>query len=525
MGLTPAPMNLWPFAWIALAPLWILIVDADRPQQLTGAAHRYPNRLFLGCALAWGLGYHGLALFWITGIHPMTWMGVPWLASLAIALFCWIFISLWGAALVTVWGAGMRRVIRRQEAEGRRQKAGGRLLYPWLRVLVGVALWCGLETLWSASPLWWSSLAYTQSPYNLAILHLGQLSGPTAVTAAIVAVNGLLAEAWFAYRRSALSPKSAHLPIPVVSLSLLSVGLAFALGSHLLGFVLFQHPLADSPPMALKVGIVQGNIPNTIKLYQAGWRRAIEGYTRGYNTLVEEGADAVLTPETALPFSWRWPDRNQLSFHQAIVDRNVPAWVGAFGDRQFTNSLFSVLGNGETLSRYDKVKLVPLGEYVPFSRWLSHLVKRLSPLEAQMVAGHPNQQFETPFGRAIAAICYESAFPNRFRHQTAAGGQFILSVSNDAHYSPTMPAQHHALDIMRAIETDRWAARATNTGYSAIVDPHGRTRWQSLLNTYTLHLGTLYRRQTQTLYVRWGDWLAPTLLLLAAIAAILTLWH
>src|SRR3712207_8827736 len=65
---------------------------------------RFPyTTLFRSYGLVWGIGYHGLALFWITGVHPMTWMGVPWLASLAIAIFCWSFITLWGAVLVAIW--------------------------------------------------------------------------------------------------------------------------------------------------------------------------------------------------------------------------------------------------------------------------------------------------------------------------------------------------------------------------------------------------------------------------------------
>jgi len=139
------------------------------------------------------------------------------------------------------------------------------------------------------------------------------------------------------------------------------------------------------------------------------------------------------------------------------------------------------------------------------------LVQRLSPLDEHQVHGSPNQIFDTPFGRAIVGICYESAFPEVFRSQAAAGGQFILSSSNDAHYSAAMPFQHHAQDIMRAIETDRWSARATNTGYSAFVDPHGRTLWISGYNTYETHAETIYRRQTQNLYVRWGDWFTPLL--------------
>ena len=80
-----------------------------------------------------------------------------------------------------------------------------------------------------------------------------------------------------------------------------------------------------------------------------------------------------------------------------------------------------------------------------------------------------------------------------------------------------MPEQHHSQDIMRAIETDRWAVRVTNTGYSAFVNPRGRTLWKSGYNTYEVHAETIHRRQTQTLYVRWGDWLLPLLLVFSVL--------
>ena len=76
MGLTVAPFGVWFFAWFSLAPLWILVIRSAQRKNLSPS---------LALALAWGIGYHGIALSWITGIHPMTWMGVPWLASLAIA--------------------------------------------------------------------------------------------------------------------------------------------------------------------------------------------------------------------------------------------------------------------------------------------------------------------------------------------------------------------------------------------------------------------------------------------------------
>ena len=104
-------------------------------------------------------------------------------------------------------------------------------------------------------------------------------------------------------------------------------------------------------------------------------------------------------------------------------------------------------------------------------------------------------------------ICFDSVFAHLFRHQTAQGGQFILTASNNDPYSARMMAQHHAHDVMRAIETDRWAVRATNTGYSGVVNPHGQTVWRSGVQTYETHVAAIYRRQTRTLYVQWGNWL------------------
>jgi apolipoprotein N-acyltransferase len=541
MGLTVAPFGAWFLAWIALAPLWALIIKNEGENSSFSI---FNCQLFM--AIAWGIGYHGIALFWITGIHPMTWMGVPWLASLAIALFCWVFITLWGAALVAFWTIGMRVTLRtgdvRKSTVNKVNKKGSIRVHPRclrhdaqgastsavqnavIRVIIGTALWCSLEAIWSAGPLWWSSLSYTQSPQNLIILHLGQLSGPSAVTAAIVAVNGLIAEA-LVNRRGAEHTEEKIEIFSVPSASRRFIYLTMATGLiitvHLIGLILYTTPLSQPPEAALKVGIVQGNIPNPIKLYPEGFRRALEGYTTGYLTLVNKGVDAVLTPEGALPFSQHKIMASSLV--AAVREKGVVAWIGGFDNHggSYTNSLFTVTGDGKIFSRYGKVKMVPIGEYIPFEEVLGGIVQRLSPLNERQVAGSPNQIFSTPFGRAIVGICYESAFSEQFRRQAASGGQFILSPSNDAHYSAAMPAQHHAQDIMRAIETDRWAVRATNTGYSAFVDPHGKTLWISGHNTYEIHAETIYRRLTQTLYVHWGDWLTPLLLGVSTIAWLL----
>ena len=499
MGLTPAPFNCWILAWVALVPLWLIVFHSQKSWQQ-----------ILFSALVWGGGYYGLALFWITGIHPMTWMGVPWLASLAIALFCWLFITGWGIAIVVVWALGLRLI------KNLISPKTSKFLNSGFNILIGVTLWCSLEVLWSYGPLWWSPLAYTQSPDNLAILQLCKLSGFSTVTAAIILVNGLLAEVIVTVFRS---PQN-----KLKSIICLLLPIGICLGLHLLGLGMYRLALNDVEQDVIKVGIIQGNIPNEIKLYSAGWRKALEGYTKGYLHLASQDVDVVLTPETALPFAWEQITNSANSFYQAVVTKKIPAWVGAWGQEgnNFTNSLFTLTGTGETYSRYNKYKLVPLGEYIPFESVLGGIIDRLSPLEAHQVAGQSDQILETPFGRAIVGICYESAFAQHFRRQAAEGGQFIITAANNAHYSKSMPAQHHALDVMRSIETDRWAARATNTGYSAIVDPHGRTIWISELDRYAIHAGTIYPRKTKTLYIRYGNWLVLILLISSLVVLVYT---
>lgn len=553
MGMTTAPIGAWFLGWVALAPLWVLVIQQEKPF----------NKFLLG--LAWGIGYHGLALFWITGIHPMTWLGIPWLASLAIALFCWIFITLWGAILVAIWAYlfGFLAPISFSDK-----------ISSFTRILLSITIWCCLEKIWSLGNLYWTSLAFTQSNHNLVILHLSRLSGPITITAAIVTVNALFGEAFIKGKLRQNSPNfqqimfgqkqnNSELPnlltkfpflyqiwlskgkffkssltisgTPHISSSLYDqkmlhkqdlvsltpsyfflVPIIILILFHIIGFGLYNTPLNSESTAALKVGIIQGNIPNEIKLNSGGWYHALEGYTQGYKELAKENIDAVLTPETALPFLWTNQNNPRfLSFYQAILEKGVVVWVGGYGKQKnnLTNSLFTIDSKGEIFSRYDKIKLVPLGEYIPFNKMLGKLIDRLSPLDANLVPGKIDQIFDTPFGKAIVGICYDSAFSEVFQRQTLAGGEFILTAANNAHYSSTMPAQHHAQDVIRAIENDRWTVRATNTGYSGVVDPHGRTIWLSEINTYVTHTARIYRRKTQTLYVKLGDWLTPLLVL------------
>jgi apolipoprotein N-acyltransferase len=124
------------------------------------------------------------------------------------------------------------------------------------------------------------------------------------------------------------------------------------------------------------------------------------------------------------------------------------------------------------------------------------------------VPGASHQSFRSQVGVAVG-ICYESAYSDLLRRQVRDGAEFIVTISNNDPYPLGMMARHHALDVLRAVESDRWALRITNTGLSGLVDNQGQTRWLGPPHRRTLHQTRLYRRQSQTLYVRWGDIRSP----------------
>jgi apolipoprotein N-acyltransferase len=495
MGITFAPVEAWYLAWVAIAPLWYLVCRYSPKATL----HELQS-LPVIYGFCWGIGCYGLALSWIFGIHPMTWMGVPYLTSLGIATFCLTFITLWGASLVTLWSLSLQFISSKPQ------------LNPFVRVILGTAFWCGLEELYSLTDLWWTSMAMSQSPHNLAILHLGQLSGPTTVTGAIVFINGLIAEGCLAIVRERGKPiQKRWQASPYFSTAIASI-IIF----HIIGFTLLNQPLLQPIESSLKMGIIQGNVSNEVRHYQSGYDLAIENYTKGYVDLAERGVAAVVTPETAFPY--RESQIKRTPVYQAILDKKVPAFLGGFGEvgNKITNSILTIDGEGKIISRYDKWKLVPLGEYIPLEQYLGKFIDTISPLDSHLLAGKFAPSIDTPLGNIIFGICYDSAYPEHFRHQ-AQTGELIITASNDAHYGIAMPAQHHALDLMRSIETDRWTVRASNTGYSAVIDPHGRTQWISQLNEFAAHVHQVYRQSTQTLYVRFGNWLTPLLLAIGLI--------
>ena len=226
--------------------------------------------------------------------------------------------------------------------------------------------------------------------------------------------------------------------------------------------------------------------------------------------------DLIVWPESPAPFYTTDP-----SFREAVsnIAREAQTWVlvGSLGIRNASqtpehanrlyNSASLVTPGGEWDGRYDKMHLVPFGEYVPFKRvfgfagGLTQEVGDFSPgtSRAPLQAGSKLGVF----------ICYESIFPDEIRQLAANGAEVFVNISNDGWYGDSGAYAQHLKQVrMRAVENDRWLLRDTNTGVTAGIDPYGRVV-STIPRKARAALDARYAiTNVTTFYTRHGDWFA-----------------
>jgi apolipoprotein N-acyltransferase len=174
------------------------------------------------------------------------------------------------------------------------------------------------------------------------------------------------------------------------------------------------------------------------------------------------------------------------------------------------------------VARYDKIHLVPFGEYVPFKSLLG-FAGGLTQEVGEFSRGFSREPLTVDGYRIGVFVCYEAVFPDEVRQFARNGGQVFVNISNDGWYGDTGAwAQHLNQARMRAVENDRWLLRDTNTGMTASIDPYGRVvasvprKVRTALEApYALTSGT-------TFYTRHGDWFAW---LCAIISVAALLWR
>jgi apolipoprotein N-acyltransferase len=222
----------------------------------------------------------------------------------------------------------------------------------------------------------------------------------------------------------------------------------------------------------------------------------------------------IVWPEVPAPFTMQDPAFTQLAqkiardsagdFLVGIVD-----WKrNAKGVYIASNSAVLLNPVGLRVFAYDKVHLVPFGEFVPYRRLL-RFAGRLTADLSDFTPGKAFSVGQLPDGKFGTLICYEAIFPDQVRQYTKDGAQLLINISNDGWFGrSSAPAQHLVMARVRAVENRRWLLRDTNNGFTVSVDPYGRIVAE-LPTDIRAELDAPYDFRTGlTPYARFGDWFA-----------------
>jgi apolipoprotein N-acyltransferase len=172
------------------------------------------------------------------------------------------------------------------------------------------------------------------------------------------------------------------------------------------------------------------------------------------------------------------------------------------------NSASVIAPTGAWTSRYDKLHLVPFGEYVPFEKLFS-FAGGLTRQVGTFARGQSRMPLNVGDSQAGVFICYESIFPNEVRQFAQHGAEFFVNISNDGWYGEGGAARQHLnMARMRAVENNRWLLRDTNTGVTTVIDPFGRIVAEAPRNERVALQASYALEETLTFYTRHGDWFA-----------------
>jgi apolipoprotein N-acyltransferase len=223
--------------------------------------------------------------------------------------------------------------------------------------------------------------------------------------------------------------------------------------------------------------------------------------------------DLIVWPESPAPFEEADPRFQQAmkdvaqSVQAPVVAGNIGMFFesGEGGGWHFYNSALVVGADGTRVGRYDKIHLVPFGEYIPFKRLL-FFARKLTGRVSEFTRGDVREVFRLNGHRYGVFICYESVFADEVRQFAQLGAEVLVNISDDGWYGDTSaPWQHLNMVRMRAIENRRWILRDTNNGVTAVIDPYGRVR-QSIPRHVVDALPAEYGfRGDVTFYTAHGD--------------------
>ena len=452
MSLAFPPAAVWPLAFFALIPLLWLLTEAR------------PRRGF-ALGFAYGVGFYGATLYWIYRFGFGAWTALTLLSAASIAVF-----------------AAAYPILRRHAR-------------PLLGALTAAELWTVVDWIrgmWPLGGFTWGSLGVSQVN-DRALLRLASVTGVWGVTFVAVLVNGLILAAVTggggAFRRAG------------------RVGLAVVL---VIAPVAIAFPAANGRPV--EIATVQVDVrlaQNAASALDEDLEvaRLNIDQLRG---LTGKPPDLALTGEGSFDPGAASDPATIAALRSVIASVGSPTLVGAVTNdadgRQRTDVLLFNAA-GDLVDRYDKVHLVPFGEYVPWRRHLSWF-GAINQIPVDRAPGESIHVLKTAGLPAFGTpICFENSFPDIPRDMVRDGAGFLIVPVNNASYGFTAASeQHEQMSRIRAVEDGRWFVDSAVSGISAFIDPSGRvTQHLGLFSTGILR-GTIRSSDARTWYIRLGDW-------------------
>lgn len=440
-----------------------------------------PGRAFL---IGWvaGIVAHCGGFYWI--IHMFSvFAGMSWLPSILGLLL----LAAANGVVFATWAWATRLICR---------DTG------WSLALVSPVVWTAAEKFWPM--IFPNYLGASQYKLTL-VTQIADITGIIGVTFFVVYANTIIYEI--------IDRRLGNRPFPLRSVTIFAV-----MASLLLGYGAIRLNAVDTLSSAaekITVGMVQANIGAGDK------HQDPEYFLREHRQMSGEmvkaqPVDLIVWPESI--FSVRFSSREGRFQPGFLGDHQTPLLFGAVlrleqgGISQAYNSAVLVNNSGQILGTYDKMILVPFGEYIPLGDTFTRLYA-WSPYTSRFRKGENTEPLMLGSHPLSVNICYEDIYPGQIRKLMQGGREkripeAMINLSNDSWYGNTVePMEHLALATFRAIEHRRTLIRSTNTGVSAIVDPAGRIVLQSGQWTKETLVGKVPMMHGRTVYALLGDWL------------------
>jgi apolipoprotein N-acyltransferase len=487
--LAMAPFNAWPVLFLTF-PVVVWLIDGAG----AGRMHGVPSAAMAGWWF--GLGYFVPGLYWIGYALLVDAPTFAWLLPFAIlGLPAYL-------ALFTALGFALARLIWTRDASRVLALAASLTMGEWLRghLLTGFP---------------WNAFGYALTePLALAqSASLIGLWGLTFLSIAIFASPAVLIDGGSRARRSWLAPLAA-------------VTLLLTMGVY--GVV--RLTLQPTRQVAnVKLRIMQPNLPQDARFNYAAKPQVMQKYlalsdrATGPQSSGVRDANILIWPESAFPF-FLTREADAMAQIAELLPKGTVLITGAVrapevppGARisRAYNSIYVIDHDGSVLSVYDKLHLVPFGEFLPFQDWMEKLgFVQLTKVSGGFIPGTRRKTMEVPGApRMLPLICYEAVFPGAIEERDDRAG-WMINLTNDGWFGiSTGPYQHLQQSRLRAIEQGLPLVRAANTGVSAVIDPLGRIVARLGLGVEGVVDTALPSAIAPTVYARAGD--LPAALLLA----------